>query len=64
MRLYPGEQFQNFSPYFVDEELDIPAQDFFYDGIGEMYIPEEVRIVAANLIDGVISSKLGERANQ
>lgn len=56
MRLYPGEQFQNFSPYFEDDEMDIQSMKLFNDGTGEIYVPDEVRTMAADLVELVITS--------
>ena len=63
-RLYPGEQFQNFSPFFEDDEQDVSIGLLGTDGTGEIHIPDEVHAAAADLVENVINAKLSERSNQ
>ena len=63
MRIYPGEQFQNFSPYFEDDEMDMDGNNLYADGLGEIYVSDEVKAVAHSLVNTVMVQTISEREN-
>ena len=58
-RLFPGEPFQNFLPFFEDEEMALDSEKLLVHGADEVYVPEEVRAIASNVIETVMSRVIG-----
>jgi len=60
---YPGEPFQNFSPYFEDDEMEMDVNNLYEDGLGEVYVSDAVKEVAHSLVSTVIVKTLSGREN-
>ena len=63
-RIYPGDPFQNFSPYFEDDEMDMDGNNLYEDGLGEVYVSDAVKAVAHSLVNTVIIQTMSERENR
>jgi len=57
-RHFPDEPFQHFMPFFEDEEMALDSEKLMVHGADEVYVPDEVKVVASSIVESVMSRVL------